>query len=150
FSEIVPLPGGGPEIAVATATASSNVIDASLAVDHDAATRWESVGQPHEQVWFAVDLGHEQDVAEVDVWARLAPDLPRGVRFEVSTNGETWRVVREAKDYWRFCSWAEDRPLPSLDGWIVARFEPIRCRWIRITDVGEHYLYYWAIAELKV
>ncbi len=150
FSEIDAPPGGGPEIPVATATASSNVIDAPLAVDHDAATRWESVGQPGEPGWFAVDLGREQDVAEVDVWARFAPDLSRGVRVEVSANGETWQTVREVKDYWRFCSWAEDRPLPSLDGWIVARFEPTRCRWIRVTDVGERHLYYWAIDELKV
>ena len=88
--------------------------------------------------------------AEVDLWPRFFPEEPRGLRVEASLDGENWRKVAEAKDYWRYCSWAENRPLPNLDGWVVDRFEPIRCRWIRLTDVGERRAYYWAIDELKV
>jgi hypothetical protein len=150
YSDIDAPPSGGPEIPVAAASASDNTIDAPLAVDHDAATRWEAVGQARRVTWFLVDLGREQDVAEVDLWPRFYPDQPRGLRVETSLDGENWHKVVEAKDYWRNCSWAENRPLPNLDGWVVARFEPIRCRWIRLTDVGERRSYYWAIDELKV
>jgi 4-amino-4-deoxy-L-arabinose transferase-like glycosyltransferase len=150
YSDIDAPPSGGPEIPVAAASASDNAIDAPLAVDHDAATRWEAVGRRRNETWFMVDLGREQDVAEVDLWPRFYPDEPRGLRVETSLDGDNWRKVAEAKDYWRYCSWAENRPLPNLDGWVVARFEPIRCRWIRLTDIGERGAYYWAIDELKV
>jgi 4-amino-4-deoxy-L-arabinose transferase-like glycosyltransferase len=150
YSDIAAPPSGGPEIPVVTASASDNAIDAPLAVDHDAATRWEAAGRRRQETWFKVDLGREQEVAEVDLWPRFYPEEPRGLRVEASLDGENWRSVAAAKDYWRNCSWAENRPLPNLDGWVVARFEPIRCRWIRLTDVGEHRAYYWAIDELKV
>jgi hypothetical protein len=69
----------------------------------------------------------------------------------VSADGESWTTIARAKDYWRFRSWAQNRPLPTLDGWIVVRFKPVRCRWIRLTDLAaDSQLYYWAIDELRV
>jgi F5/8 type C domain-containing protein len=133
------------------ASASQNTVDAPLAVDHDAATRWEPLTAQPQGTWFQVDLGREQEVAEVDLWPRFAEATPPGLRVEASADGENWTTIAAAKDYWRFCSWAQNRPLPNLDGWIVVRFTAVRCRWIRLTDLGaDNRLYYWVIDELRV
>jgi hypothetical protein len=151
YSGIESLPGDGAEIPVAAASASQNSVDAPLALDHDAATRWEPLTAQPQGTWFQVDLGREQQVAEVDLWPRFAEATPPGLRVEASVDGEDWTTIAAAKDYWRFCSWAQNRPLPTLDGWIVVRFTPVRCRWIRLTDLGaDNQLYYWAIDELRV
>jgi F5/8 type C domain-containing protein/dolichyl-phosphate-mannose-protein mannosyltransferase len=150
YSAIEAPPGGGPEIPVAAAAASHNTVDAPLAVDHDATTRWEPM-TAQQGMWFQVDLGREQEVAEADIWPRFAEAGPPGLRVEVSADGENWTTITEANDYWKFCSWAQNRPLPTLDGWIVVRFKPVRCRWIRLIGLGaDNQLYYWTIDELRV
>ncbi len=148
FSAIEGPPGGGPEIPVAAAEASHNTVDAGLALDHDAATRWEPLSA-EQGMWFRVDLGREEEVAEVDVWPRSVEEAPPGLRVEASADGENWTTIRESKDYWRYCSWIQNRPLPTTDGWIVVRFSPIRCRWIRLSDLANRSSY-WTIDELKI
>ena len=142
--------GGGDEIPVVAASASDNPIDAILAIDDDAATRWTSLSPQRPGMWFTADLGAEHTVAEVTFWPRFASDTPRGLRVELSANGHDWKQVAEAADYWGPCSWGRGRPVPSYDGWVVARFAPTRGRFVRLTEIGSETQYAWSIAELRV
>jgi hypothetical protein len=150
FDSITAAPAGGAALPIVAATASQNDVDASLALDRDAATRWTSDAPQRPGMWFRVDLGEARDVAEVVSWPRFSRDAPRGLRVEASLDGASWRTVAEAKRYWGPCSWARGRPLPTLDGWVVARFPPTKARFVRLTQLGDDKLYNWAIAEVEV
>jgi F5/8 type C domain/Dolichyl-phosphate-mannose-protein mannosyltransferase len=143
-------PRGGAEIPIVAASARDDPIDASLATDHDAATRWTSLEPQRHGMWFVADLGGEQEIAEVTLWPRFASDTPRGLRVEISADRRTWQTVAQAEKYWGPCSWSRGRPLPSYDGWVVARFPPARARFVRLTELGVDPFYAWSIAELRV
>jgi hypothetical protein len=150
FDSITAAPAGGSVLPIVGATASQNDVDASLALDRDATTRWTSDVPQRPGMWFRVDLGEAREVAEVAVWPRFSRDAPRGLRVEVSLDGASWVTVAESKRYWGPCSWARGRPLPTLDGWVIARFAPTRARFVRLTQLGDDKLYVWAIAEAEV
>ncbi len=150
FHAITPAPAGAAEVRIVGATASHNPTDALLAFDRDAATRWTSLAPLRPGMWLTLDLGNEQEIAELSFLPRFAPDAPRGVRVEVSTDGTSWMKVKEAPLYWGPCSWARGRPLPSNDGWVVVRFAPARARFVRITQLGRDRFYSWSVAEVIV
>ena len=144
------LPAGGAEIPVAAVRASHDSEDAGLAVDLDAATRWSTLKPQRRGMWYEVDLGAPKEVTEVLFWPRFAADAPRGLRVEVSTDQSHWVTAAEARSYWGPLSWFENRPVPMLDGWVVARFAPTSCRWVRLMLLGSDREFAWSITELKV
>lgn len=141
--------GRGAEIPIVAATASTNSTDAMLASDRDAATRWESLAPQRRGMWFQVDLGAPRDVSEISLWPRSRNEMPRGLRVEVSLDGVGWNTVDQAHALWNPLSWGQGRPLPALDGWVVARFAETRCRWIRLVTLGGDEDD-WGIAEIIV
>jgi hypothetical protein len=150
FHAITPASAGGSEIRIVGATASHNATDASLAFDRDAITRWTTLAPLRPGMWLMLDLGTEQDIGEVSFLPRFAPDAPRGLRVDISSDGTSWRTVKEAPLYWGPCSWARGRPLPANDGWVVTRFPPVHGRFVRLTQLGRDPLYSWSIAEIVV
>jgi hypothetical protein len=150
YHSIDPRPGGGAEIPVASVRANPNPDDAALAVDLDAATRWSTLAPQRRGMWYEIDLGTAQEVAEVEIWPRFAADAPHGLRVDVSSDRARWQTVDEARAYWGPLSWFQNRPVPMLDGWVVARFQPVSCRWIRLTLLDSGQKFSWSIAELKV
>ena len=150
FHGITPAPAGASEIRIVGATASHNATDASLAFDRDAVTRWTTLGPLRPGMWLTLDLGAEQEIAEVSFLPRFAPDAPRGLRVDISSDGTSWQKLKEAPLYWGPCSWARGRPLPANDGWVVVRFPPARGRFVRLTQLGRDRLYSWSIAEVVV
>jgi len=150
FHDIRPAPPGGAEIPIATASASHNPIDAPLAFDRDAVTRWTTLTAQRPGMWLTLDLGAVRDIAEVTVLPRYAPDAPRGLLVEASADGSAWRKLVEAPVYWGPCSWARGRPLPANDGWVVARFPPTSARFVRLTELGKDRFYAWSVAEAVV
>lgn len=150
FHAIEPRFSGGAEVAIAGVTASDNDLDARLTLDRDVATRWTSVEPQRPGMWFTVDLGDEHEISELSFLPRYASDVPRGLRVEVSLDGKKWSTAGEAPAYWGPCSWARGRPLPSYDGWVVARFPPTRAHFVRLTQLGSDRFYAWSIAEIVV
>jgi Dolichyl-phosphate-mannose-protein mannosyltransferase/F5/8 type C domain len=150
FHGITPAPAGGSEIRVVGATASHNPTDASLALDRDAVTLWTTLEPMRPGMWLTLDLGAGREIAEVSFFPRLALDAPRGLRVEISTDGTSWRTLKEASLYWGPCSWARGRPLPARDGWVVVRFFPARGRFVRLTQLGTDRFYSWSVAEVVV
>jgi len=145
-----PRPGGGSEIPVTSVRASHNSDDAGLAVDLDAATRWSTLAPQRRGMWYEIDLGAPKEVGEVLLWPRFAADAPRGLRVEVSSDRTRWETVAEARSYWGPLGWFLGRPVPMLDGWVVARFQPVSCRWLRLTLLASDPKFAWSITELKI
>jgi F5/8 type C domain-containing protein/dolichyl-phosphate-mannose-protein mannosyltransferase len=150
FHAIEPAVEGAADVPIVAATASDNAIDAPLAFDRDGTTRWTTLASQRPGMWFTADLGAAHEIAEVAFLPRFASDAPRGLRVEVSLDGQSWTRVAEARTYWGPCSWARGRPLPSYDGWVVARFSPLRARFVRLTELASDPHYAWSIAELVV
>jgi F5/8 type C domain-containing protein/dolichyl-phosphate-mannose-protein mannosyltransferase len=150
FYAIEPGVEGVAELPIVAATASDNALDAVLTFDRDGTTRWTTLAPQRPGMWFNADLGAAYDVAEVAFLPRYASDTPRGLRVEVSLDGQSWTRAAEAQVYWGPCSWARGRPLPSYDGWVVARFLPLRARFVRLTQLASDPRFAWSIAELVV
>jgi hypothetical protein len=150
YHSFSPRPAGGADIPVVAARANRDTEDASLAMDLDAATRWSTLAPQRRGMWYEIDLGEPKEVAEVLLWPRFAADAPRGLRIDVSNDQSHWVKVAEARSYWGPLGWFQNRPVPMLDGWVVARFEPISCRWVRLTLLEGDEKFNWSITELKV
>ncbi len=150
FYAIEPRFTAGAEVPIVGASASDNALDAALALDRDAATRWTSLEPQRPGMWFSADLGTEREISEVSFLPRNASDAPRGLRVEIALDGKAWTTVAEAATYWGPSTWARGRPLPSYDGWVVARFAPARARYVRLTELGADRFYAWSIAEIII
>ncbi|HUT23808.1 MAG TPA: ThuA domain-containing protein [Sumerlaeia bacterium] len=73
------------------ATASANGGDAKNAIDGDPRTRWTTGENQAPGQWFCVDLGSEQEIAQVVVDAgRWRGDYPRGYEVYLSKDGKEW------------------------------------------------------------
>jgi hypothetical protein len=143
-------PGGGAEIPLVAARASANPVDAFLALDRDVSTRWTTLAPQKPGEWFEIDLGHEQEVGEVLLQPQSANETPRGLRVELSNDRLRWVTAVEANPYWGPFCWAQGKPIPLLDGWVVARFAPVAGRWLRLTQLGSDDSQPWTIAEVLV
>lgn len=150
YHSIEAAPGDGPELAVAAAAASESGDAPDLGFDLDAGSRWVTRRPPQVGMWYEVDLGSPRTVAEVAYWPRVASEAPAGVRVEVSSDHERWSEVTKTDRYWGPIDWVRGRPVPSLEGWVDARFAPVECRWIRIVLARATRAARWGVAEIKV
>lgn len=88
-----PTPAGDPDFIsdLATATASTAIQAASLAVDGDLGTRWESAHQV-DPSWLTLDFGAQYVLSEIEViWEAANAGV---YEVQVSTNGANWTNVR--------------------------------------------------------
>jgi hypothetical protein len=120
---------------------------AALAIDGDLATRWECRHQTQGQR-ITLDLG--ESIAIAGVSPTLGPfeyDAPSHLEVDVSESGDDWRRV-----------WAGPTFAQSLTGAlqdvrrheVPIRFDPVKTRYLRLTQTGENAQYYWSVAELRV
>ena len=99
FYAIEPEIEGAAEVPIVGAAAGDNAIDTRLAFDRDGTTRWTTLAPQRPGMWFTSDLGAGHEIAEVALLPRFASDAPRGLRVEVSLDGQTWTRAAEARTY---------------------------------------------------
>jgi glucosylceramidase len=128
-----------------TTSVTSNVGDASVAADDDAATAW-STGEPQRAGdWLQIDLGSLRRIRQVVLDAgpatygwestgEASPNAPATYLLEVSTDGEHWTAVRTAHGTGQLTT----MPTPH---------NPIR--FVRCTLTQDDTLP-WAVAEVRV
>ena len=129
------------------ATAGVNAAAAAEAIDDSLETRWDTAGGQKTGQWFELDLGSVIPFRGVSLKLGTSPkDYPRGVRFEVSTDGREWKIAAQT-----------DKVEVSIRAFIHPKeiavdfpFQPVTARFLRIVQTGEDPFYFWSIHDLSV
>lgn len=124
-----------------TAQASHREGPEERAFDRLPETRW-STGTPMQPgMWFQVDFGDPVRFNEIILDSQRSPhDWPRGLKVEVSLDGEDWQQV----------AFFEDVSSHQRNGVFTVQFEPVTARFLRLTQTGQSERWYWSIHELLV
>jgi hypothetical protein len=133
-----------------TVTASHGAHEAWHLLDRDVATSWSTGDRQRPGQWLAVDLGKEETVGRVDLLAIDWQEVPAAFRVEWSRDTLQWHEAVTATEYWGPLFLSEGRPfLRARRGRVQAIFSPVRCRFLRIVQLGES-VHRWAARELFV
>ena len=113
------------------------------AVDGNPQTRW-SPGRPQTPGdAFQVDLGRETEVQRIALDSHASPnDYPHGYRIETSLDGQDWKRAAEGTP--------AEAARQQLQGLLALDFPVTKCRYVRITCLGEDSFYWWSIYELRL
>jgi hypothetical protein len=110
---------------------------AAQAIDRLASSRWDT-GRPQSGAeWFQIEMPGPGEVSRIRLRVEGAPlDFPRRLQVSVSLDGASFRVVDTIEG-----------TSPDTE----VRFEsPVRCRWIRLEQLGRDPVHFWSINELTV
>ncbi|MGH8187623.1 MAG: discoidin domain-containing protein, partial [Steroidobacteraceae bacterium] len=110
-------------------------------------TRWAcGPAKPGQQI--AVDLGAAANVSEVALaLGRFTSDAPRRLLIEASEDGATWTAASSGMTAGYAVRAVLEDPLCTE---MRIRVSPVRARYIRLTQTGEAWEWYWSVAELAV
>jgi len=116
-------------------SASHRGQDLGNAVDGDLATRWTSGESMKEGMWLRIELPEPVLLSGLLIDAGPSRgDYPRGFAVELSDDGVDWTRVAAGEG---------KTPLTEVE------FEEQRARFVRITQTGEHRLF-WSVHDLEV
>jgi hypothetical protein len=110
-------------------------------------TRWEcGPAKPGQQI--AVDLGAATSVSEVALaLGRFTSDAPRRLLIETSEDGATWTPASSGMTAGHVVRAMLEDPLRTE---MRIRFQPVRARYLRLTQTGDPMEWSWSIAELTI
>lgn len=117
-------------------SASHKPADVKNAIDGDLATRYTTGESMQPGMWLQVELPEVTEVAGLILdAANSRNDYPRGCEVQLSTDGKKWSdAIKRAE---------EKNPR------VVVEFPAQPAKYIRITQKGEHRLY-WSVHDLNV
>jgi mono/diheme cytochrome c family protein len=107
------------------------------AIDGNPATRYETGVEQVPGMWFQIELPTPQTISGMYLDATSSPrDYPRVYKVEISDNGKKWK-----------------KPVATGRGnarTTEIQFEPVKTKFIRITQMGKARGLYWSIHELQL
>lgn len=130
-------------------TATHRPEDAVLAIDDRPDTRWGTGVAQRPGMAFTIDLGRVVRIGGVSLDTRSLPgDAPRGLRLEVSADGQSWEEVRLQ---WRGAvGWTGWTALPLSEGVVSYGFAPRVARAVRLSLTSASEVNWWSIYELRL
>jgi hypothetical protein len=115
--------------------ASHNALEASLSIDGNPDTAWDSKIEQQPGMWFQLDLGQTLvlDRAKISSPGR---GFPVGYQVKVSADGQDWHLVAEQAQ-----NWAD----------VDVAFAPCQARYLRLEQTGQpDWPASWMISEIAV
>lgn len=106
-------------------------------VDGDPSTRWTTGQNQRPGTWLVIELPEAVEVAEIDLDTEASPgDFPKRYEVRTSEDGKTWsKPIASGKG-------AKGNPRIA--------FEPVRTRWLKVTQKGKKGGLWWSIHELNL
>ncbi|MEW5956140.1 MAG: discoidin domain-containing protein [Chloroflexota bacterium] len=131
-----PLPEGQLRATASHNNVLQGVDNLQQALDKNPYTRWSTLQPQRPGMWFQLDLGRLQTVAQVQLDNANSPlDFPYGYVIKVSQNGQNWETVAENPH--------NREPLNVV-------FPARQVRLIRIEQTGSSDRWWWSIHEIQV
>lgn len=130
-----------------TATSSSNLEQASAAIDGDPATGWSTAQPLKDGDYFQLDIKSAQEVGKIELFTADKPlCYPRGYLLQGSLDGTIWTTLAENPDSFpRITRQTIDR---FYEYRMDITFEPHPLRFLRIRQTGWHPSRRWWIHEI--
>jgi len=117
--------------------------DVYNAFDGKQATRWSNGYPKVPGEAFLFGLGRAETITKVVYDTRSSPnDYPEGYILEVSLDGVSWQKVKQAD--------AKEASGQQQGGLLEIAFSPACARYIKITQLGRFFSWFWSIHEISV
>ncbi len=129
-------------------TASHNNDNCYKAIDNDPETRWDTEKPQEAEMIFEIDMGQIKEITALSMdFDKASGDYPRGIRLEVSRDGESWQEVLLKFIYANYVEHLLQYPQENR---MTLDFEPVEARYIRLIQTGRHKIYFWSLYDLNV
>lgn len=100
-------------------------------------------------MYYEVDMGNAYMINKISIIPGIPTDMPRECIIELSSDGVAWRNIVTVNGFLDLY-WEDDRLKVGSSGRLIAIFEPVPARFIRITLTTGDPVYYWSIAEIFI
>lgn len=130
-----------------SASASEEMRYIKDAYDRDMTTRAVSRNAQMPGMYYEIDMGRPYRVNKISLIPGLPNDSPRGCRIELSIDGSKWKnvaTIRNPLDLY----WEKDRSEIDGSGRLVAIFEAIPARFVKLTLTENDPVYSLSMAEI--
>jgi 4-amino-4-deoxy-L-arabinose transferase-like glycosyltransferase/tetratricopeptide (TPR) repeat protein len=117
--------------------------------DREITTRWRTKKAQASGMYYMINMGDTYRVNKVSLIPGLPHDGPKGCRIELSLDGYFWKEVVRVKGFVDFF-WEGNRLKVDGSGRLIAIFDPIPARYVRITLTDGNPVYDWAITEIFI
>lgn len=116
--------------------------------DRDLTTRWSSEAPQKAGLALEIDLGKTvPDLGRITLLAGKPTNGPRGLRLEISTDGQQWQLMGETPEFEGSLFWSGPHPFyRPEEGRIDMVFPPQAGRFLRFTQLGNDPRYPWSVA----
>ena len=142
-----PLLFDGPSISLSAVTANTNNHLVHFATDGDPSTRWFSGAQDMGQQ-LLLDLGNSQPLGGLIMrLGRYRADFPRMLGIELSTDGQSWELVRGGPTDVEAlrASFQDPETMP-----LAFDLKGQTARYLRLRQMASEQDFYWSVAEVEV
>ena len=137
----------GESISLSAVTANTNNHLVHFATDRDSSTRWFSGAQDMGQQ-LVLDLGAPRPLGGLVMrLGRYRSDFPRLLGIELSTDGQSWELVRGGPTDVEAlrASFQDPETMP-----LVFDLEGETARYLRLRQMASEQEFYWSVAEVEV
>ena len=137
----------GESISLSAVTANTNNHLVHFATDRDSSTRWFSGAQDMGQQ-LVLDLGTPRPLGGLIMrLGRYRSDFPRLLGIELSTDGQSWELVRGGPTDVEAlrASFQDPETMP-----LVFDLEGETARYLRLRQMASEQEFYWSVAEVEV
>lgn len=118
-------------------SASHGAESLKAAIDGNPKSRFTTRGTQQPGMWLQIELPARQHIRSISLdTTRSNNDYPRGLKVEVSDDGNTWKLVKQQKP--------KKHPITTIP------LPETTTRFIRLTQTEKDKRYYWSIHELNL
>ena len=142
-----PMVLGGQSISLSAVTANTNNHLVHFATDRDPSTRWFSGAQDMGQQ-LVLDLGTPQPLGGLVMQlGRYRSDFPRLLGIELSTDGQSWELLRGGPTDVEAlrASFQDPETMP-----LAFDLKGQTARYLRLRQMASEDDFYWSVAEVEV
>lgn len=127
---------------------SSNVLNASQAIDNSLETGWSTAGLQKAGDFFWIDFGQEVVLTELRLYLKNRLfDYPRHFSVEISQDNINWLQISNYVNYFPYFDLESIEDLSSY--YVKITLPPTKLRFLRLKLTSGHSLYRWSIQEIE-
>lgn len=125
--------------------------DCKNALDGNIDTRWGSGTAQSPGMFFQIDLGRQYEISKIRFdLGKFTADFPRGYCVSISTDKAHWEKVLDMPGT-AGIFWDGSHPRYIGNGsYFTAVFNPVKARYVKITQIGRDPKFDWSIAEIYI
>lgn len=121
------------------------------AFDRNIYTRWSTKTPQAPGAYIQIELNKPRKVNRIS-WStgKYIRDFPRAFMVEISPDGNKWVQIYKDEGWGPVLIWKDNAPRLKESCLVLADFNPVYTKYIRITQTGTDKVFWWSIAEMFI